>query len=246
MSCVFWRMGVCLYQEGDKMSNKLGDKLCTLRRERGLSQKELAEILQNCGIDVTNQAVSKWEKGITQPSATQFLTLCSIFEVDNIGDEFSTGTNGILHGLNVIGQRKVREYADILRASGLFRDEEKKAGRILPLYSLAVSAGTGQFLDSSDYEDVEVGDEVPASADFGVRIAGDSMEPMYHDGQTVWVSKQETLGDGEIGVFMYDDNAYLKQLIVSEDGVYLRSKNPDYGDIKINAFSELRVLGRAL
>lgn len=228
------------------MSNKLGEKLCVLRRERGLSQKELAELLCNCGIDVTNQAVSKWEKGITQPSATQFLTLCSIFEVDNIGDEFSTGKNGIMHGLNIVGQRKVREYADILRASGLFCEEEKKSGRILPLYSLAVSAGTGQFLDSSDYEDVEVDDSVPGTADFGVRIAGDSMEPMYHDGQTVWVVKQETLDSGEIGVFMYDDNAYLKQLIVTDDGVYLRSKNPNYGDIKINAYSELRVLGRAL
>ena len=33
--------------------------------------------------------------------------------------------------------------------------------RSLPRYSLAVSAGTGQFLDGEDYEMVEVGQEVP-------------------------------------------------------------------------------------
>ena len=36
----------------------LGEKLQTLRRSRGLSQEQLAEILE-----VSRQAVSKWENG---------------------------------------------------------------------------------------------------------------------------------------------------------------------------------------
>lgn len=51
------------------------------------------------------------------------------------------------------------------------------------LFDLPVSAGTGQFLDSDRFSEIEVGDEVAASADFGVRVAGDSMEPLYLDGQ---------------------------------------------------------------
>lgn len=84
---------------------------------------------------------------------------------------------------------------------------------MLPLYSLAVSAGTGQFLDSEDYDMTEVGPEVPDGANFGVRVAGDSMEPRFHDGQTVWVSQQHSLMTGEIGIFLYDGCAYLKQLV---------------------------------
>lgn len=83
--------------------------------------------------------------------------------------------------------------------------------RTLPLYSLAVSAGTGQFLDGEDYEMVEVGQEVPEGSNFGVRVAGDSMEPEFHDGQTVWVRQQRSLMTGDIGIFLYDGSAYLKQ-----------------------------------
>ena len=49
------------------------------------------------------------------------------------------------------------------------------------LFDLPVSAGTGQFLDSDRFSEIEVGDEVAANADFGVRVAGDSMEPLYLD-----------------------------------------------------------------
>lgn len=53
--------------------------------------------------------------------------------------------------------------------------------RKLNLFDLPVSAGTGQFLDSDRFSEIEVGAEVAASADFGVRVAGDSMEPLYLD-----------------------------------------------------------------
>ena len=34
---------------------------------------------------------------------------------------------------------------------------------------------------------------MPEAANFGVRVAGDSMEPRFHSGQTVWVHQQPTL-----------------------------------------------------
>ena len=40
----------------------LGEKLQTLRRSRGLSQEQLAEIFE-----VSRQAVSKWENGDSAP-----------------------------------------------------------------------------------------------------------------------------------------------------------------------------------
>ena len=229
----------------------LGEKLTSLRRRTGLSQRELAARLAVYGVDVTNQAVSKWEKGMTQPSAEQFLALCRALDVENISNEFLGRRSGLLRELNDLGVRKVREYADLLRASGLYAAEEdapagETAGRVLPLYNLAVSAGTGQFLDSDDFESVIVGADVPDTADYGVRVAGNSMEPRYQDGQTVWVQYRRTLRSGEIGVFLYDDNAYLKQLIVDERGVRLHSLNPAYSDIVVGSAGELRVLGRAV
>ena len=225
----------------------LGEKLAALRRRAGLSQKELAERLGVYGVNVSNQAVSKWEKELTQPNAEQFLALCRALDAENIGAEFFGRRSGLLRDLNDAGVRKLREYADLLRASGLYTlPPEEHAERVLPLYTLAVSAGTGQFLDSDDFESVIVGADVPDTADYGVRVAGNSMEPRYVDGQTVWVQYRRTLHSGEIGIFLYDDNAYLKQLVVDENGVRLHSLNPDYKDIPVRSAGELRILGRVV
>lgn len=64
----------------------------------------------------------------------------------------------------------------------------------MPVSNLAVSAGTGEFLEEGNFEMVSFPEKsVPKGADFGVRVSGDSMEPVYHDGQIVWVEECETL-----------------------------------------------------
>ena len=55
---------------------KFHEKLHLLRRERGLSQEELAEML-----DVSRQAISKWESGQTYPEIEKLVTLTEIFGV---------------------------------------------------------------------------------------------------------------------------------------------------------------------
>lgn len=45
------------------MSKSIGEILNSKRRELGFSQTELASALAIDGIEVTNQAISKWETG---------------------------------------------------------------------------------------------------------------------------------------------------------------------------------------
>ena len=195
-----------------------------------------------------NQAISKWETGSTLPNARQFLALCRALEIDDISGTFDGGSRGgLLAGLNTVGRKKALDYIELLRDSGRYGlQQEPVKTRMLPLYSLAVSAGTGQFLDSEDYDMTEVGPEVPDGANFGVRVAGDSMEPRFHDGQTVWVSQQHSLMTGEIGIFLYDGCAYLKQLVAGDGYLALHSLNPAYPDIRISPALPLRVLGKVL
>ncbi|MCI7741230.1 MAG: XRE family transcriptional regulator [Clostridiales bacterium] len=230
------------------MYENIGQLLSQRRRELEINQTELAEAMSLRGFPVTNQAVSKWEKGATLPNAKQFLALCEILEIDDVRGEFSCGSEGIFAGLCREGRRLALDYVQLLRDSGRYanRREDPVYLRSLPLYSLAVSAGTGQFLDGEDYEMVEVGVEVPDGANFGVRVAGDSMEPEFHDGQTVWVRQQRSLMTGEIGIFLYDGSAYLKQLVALEHSMALHSLNPAYSDIVISPELPLRVLGKVV
>ena len=228
---------------------RFGEILAACRKGCGLSQMELAERLTALGCEVSNQAVSKWEKDMTLPNARQFLTLCDALEIEDIRGEFTEGQAGVLAGLNREGRQKAQDYIRLLRESGRYAVRPRLLElpkRMLPLYSLAVSAGTGQFLDGEDYEMIEVGAEVPEGSNFGVRVAGDSMEPKFHDGQTVWVRQQRSLMTGEFGIFLYDGSAYLKQLVAREGTVALHSLNPRYDDILISSALPLRVLGKVL
>lgn len=51
-------------------------KLSSLRKEKGLSQEEIADRL-----GVSRQAVSKWENGQAMPETANIIRLCEIFEV---------------------------------------------------------------------------------------------------------------------------------------------------------------------
>lgn len=118
--------------------------------------------------------------------------------------------------------------------------------RQIKLFDIPVSAGTGQFLDSDAYELIDIGSEVPDSADFGLRISGNSMEPEYIDGQIVWVHQQDVLNDGEIGISGYDNNAYCKKLSLTTAGTKLISLNSEYSPIEVPKNSVLHVFGKVV
>ena len=56
---------------------RLGTKITQLRKEKHISQEELANILQ-----ISRQAVSKWENGQANPDTENLIHLAEIFQVD--------------------------------------------------------------------------------------------------------------------------------------------------------------------
>ncbi len=227
---------------------ELSRTLAALRRERGLSQAAVAAFLTSRGCGLTQRAVSKWERGDTQPNAEQFLLLCELYGVHDVLWAFR-GLPEAGAALNERGRRRLNEYARLLAASGEFSDaSEKKPGAVrrrIPLYELPASAGTGQFLDSVDYELLEMDGTAPLSANYAVRISGDSMTPRYRDGQIVYVQQQQTLRRGEIGIFLLNGEAYCKRLAGDGDAV-LESLNLRYPTVPVGEFDDFRVLGKVV
>lgn len=91
-----------------------------------------------------------------------------------------------------------------------------------------------------------MGAEVPETADFGIRISGDSMEPRFINGQIVWVEQTKQLNNGDIGIFFLDGNAYCKKLQESADSTSLISLNTKYAPIVISETSSFYTFGRVV
>ena len=116
-----------------------------------------------------------------------------------------------------------------------------------PVFDLPAAAGTGQFLDSYGYTDMSFpADVVPPDSNFGVRIAGDSMEPEFSDGEIVFVKQQPTLNNGDIGIFVLNTDGYLKKFCLNENGYTLVSFNPKYEPIEITENDNIRIVGKVL
>ena len=111
------------------------------------------------------------------------------------------------------------------------------------LYDFSVSAGTGVYLDDEYATEITVPDnEKTRSANFALRINGNSMEPKYHDGDIVLVEDTDAVEVGELGIFVLDGNGYFKIF----GGDRLVSINEDYGDILLHGYSEVVCCGRVV
>ncbi len=89
----------------------------------------------------------------------------------------------------------------------------------------------------------------PASDFFVLRVKGDSMYPMYQDGDKVLIKKQSALDySGEIGAILYDDDyATLKKIefVTGEDWLRLVPVNPNVPPVTISGedLMHCRIIG---
>ena len=120
----------------------------------------------------------------------------------------------------------------------------------IKIYDTPVSAGMGYFMnDYEPFDIIKVNLKTCPQArrcDFALKVRGDSMEPYYYDGDIVFVKEQPSLDNGQIGIFIYEDEAYIKKYSVQEDGVYLISLNKKYPPIKIDENTTFKICGLVL
>lgn len=225
--------------------------LKTKRLEKRLTLEQVGEI-----VGVGKSTVRKWENGMIENMGRDKIVALSkaldISPLDILGiDKPQESTtkqilDSVFSKLEEPRQDKVVAYAK----SEL--DEQNKVTEIAdyqiekeyPYYDDAVSAGTGQYIGTSQRETITL--PVEFDADYVVPVYGDSMEPEYHDGDYIFIESTVNVSDGEIGVFEYYGDTYVKQLILEDDHAYLHSLNKKYKDMLVDADSDFRVLGRVV
>ena len=228
---------------------KYGEKLANLRKESGYAQPEVANYLNKFSTkQYTHKMVSHWENGVALPPVEQFLLMCELYNVKDIQSTFR-GVDTMytsLSRLNALGRSRVEEYIAMLSVNPIFSESEsvvmEQQSRYLRLFDNSAAAGSGSYLDSDTYVEIEVDNTVPSSADFAIRVSGDSMEPRFINGQIIFIKEQRALEVGEIGIFSINSEAYVKKLGDCE----LISINPQYEPIKIKEFDSVHVFGKVV
>lgn len=208
-----------------------------LRNEKGFTQLELAK-----RVDVSESMISQYETGKKMPSYETLLKLGEALEcsVSDILDERKTdgleltGFEKALvkkyRALDDHGRELVDAVLDIEYARCAKPVKEERRAKVIPLFPAA--AGPGEPMETTAFQEYEV--DAGSTAQFAVRISGDSMEPELHDGEVVLCVRRRAQ-IGELAVIMVNGFLYVKQYIADSFGnVYLRSLNRQRKDLDVD------------
>ena len=194
----------------------IGERIKYYRLAAGLTQQELAD-----KIGVKLAAVSKYELGTVDN--------LPISRVERIAD--ALGVTG--------GQIMGWEENDMI-------DSE-----ILVPVVAEIAAG----FDKQPIRDYEL-DRFPVPSVYAkgrrtdelfiIKVRGDSMYPMYQEGDHILAVRTPTVEDGEVAILQYEDNATIKRVERVKDGLRLIPINPMYKSETVTDSDKVRVVGKPL
>lgn len=229
---------------------KINDNIRALRIENNLTQKQFGQIL-----GVSTVSVNNWESGAKTPSASTIASISSHFSVSAdsilglneaiVTEKPMTKHEALLLNdyrlLDRYGKQAVRlicsvekarcknECLDTPTSEQAFGFSEK----VIPLYDSPSAAGIAAPSDNDCYSLIPINKDYE-TADFAVKISGNSMYPVINDGDIVYVKRTDVIPSGKIGIFSVDGASFCKRYSMSEDGsIELLSENPDCSNSNI-------------
>ena len=230
----------------------IGERIKEMRDIRGLTQQQLADKLG----ESSGRVIYNWEKGIARPDSDKIARLCVALQIsadELLGCKVESPQPTVeewaailkYRQLDAYGQAAVDSVLNIEYKRACSDQAKKPRARMLKFdyYNYPASAGTGNFLENETPEDIWVKETPETSeADYIIPITGDSMEPTFHDGDKVFVEKCSSVAVGDIGIFILNGDAYIKEL----GDRCLLSHNKSYKPIKITDEDSVYCCGRVL
>ena len=249
-----------------KREIKFGEMLDFFLQEKNMTMEELGAYLGR-----NKSTVSRWISGERYPKIEEVEQIVSFFDTDIetllFGANKIDTKNSILSLINETSsqltpprQQKVYDFAkheleeqqeserrNKIQSLQKYREmkEQKEEFADIEWYGCA-SAGTGEFM----FDNKEVislpKKQIPLEADFCLTVNGDSMEPLIHHHDYIFVSKQDTLFNGNIGVVIVDGEAFIKKFFFENDKARLQSFNKKYKDIIVDDSNDFRIIGKVV
>lgn len=194
----------------------LGPRLKQLRKKHRLTQAQLAAKL-----NVSQQAVGKWETGRSFPEPHLLMLLATLFQVS---------TDYLLGQAELPNQETSEPHSVLVPVLGAVR----------------AGYGTLAFEELLGYEPANL--RSPRNY-FYLVVQGDSMEPRIKDGDLALVHRQPTLTNGDLGVVIYGDGeATLKRFSRKDQAVVLQPFNPAYESLILSGpeLEQLYIAGKVI
>lgn len=229
----------------------IGDKIREYRLLRGMTQQDIADALG----ESSGRVVYNWEKGIGRPDCEKIARLCELLDVsadELIGCKSMVGRPTAVEWETLQKYRALDEHGREL-VDYVIDSEYKRMTTIaknpkvhmlkIDYYNYPASAGTGSFLETEIPEQILVKESTNAeNADYVIPIMGDSMEPTYHNGDKAFVEKCDSVDIGDIGIFVVNGDAFIKEL----GDRCLISHNEKYKPITLSENDSVYCCGRVI
>ncbi|MBR1685752.1 MAG: helix-turn-helix transcriptional regulator [Clostridia bacterium] len=153
-----------------RAQNLVGNRIGEMRRARKMTQTELASRLTRMGIPLKSSAISRWESGGSEPSATELIALYKALDIE---PDFPFLTGDIAEIETPLGKREAR----ILRGFSTYlagKQSKETAHRsvTLPCLIFPKSPVPEGFPEPSDMQETVTVPEnrVPYGTDFAVDL----------------------------------------------------------------------------
>lgn len=234
------------------------NELDRLMKQSDMSNEALGEL-----VGVNRTTVSRWRSGERSPKMAKLSEIANVFNVDArifVGEMPKSDISTIYNQLDQKRQAKVYNFADRQLREQKYGVAD--AGKIVPLKRREpktvdiygrLSAGGGAYNDKSVIETVEV-DSAPSKYDMAFVVSGDSMEPMFEDGEVVFVNETQDVFNGQIAAIEINDEAFIKKIYIEGKRMRMVSLNVDtdkdgkrlYPDFYADECDNLFVIGRVI
>lgn len=232
--------------------NILGEAIKKLRLKNKLTQVELGKLT-----GFKQNTISQHEKGKREIDEEDILKYCkalgvspqTLFDMSS-KKRTSKELSIIYNKLDSKRQTKVYDYAteQLNEQNNKITNindyiEEETNWYEVKFYG-SISAGTGLYLDDEQVETISFGaDMVPSGTDFCLKVNGDSMEPMFNNGDYVFIKRETDFRNGTIGAVIVNGEAYLKKIYITDNSIRLVSLNKKYKDITVSEDDTLNYVG---
>lgn len=229
----------------------LGDKVNEIRKSKGISIDELS-----AKSGIPKGTLSKITAGITaNPTLDNVKAIAKalgctldVFDDNPAKNPLSQAALNIAERydkLDLYGKKAVESILSV-EEERTNKQQEYNAEKNIIYLNFAqgsASAGLGNTLfgDLNDEPLAVLSNHMTERADFVAKVKGDSMMPIYSNGDIVLVSK-EPVDNGEIGLFVVNGEGFIKKKGINE----LISVNPKFKNVNIGEYDTVYCMGKVI